>query len=74
MKIKKTKPAREKKGTKKHVTKKRKQLKNVTADDFFNQNFEDEMTDDTDKQGNRRRNKIVQTIFLFKFYSSLVQN
>ncbi|KOX74962.1 Nucleolar complex protein 2 like protein [Melipona quadrifasciata] len=49
MKIKKTKPARKKEGTKKHVTKKRKQLKNVTTDDFFSQKF-DEMNDDTNKQ------------------------
>lgn len=56
MKIQKTKPAKEKKVTKKHVTKKKKQLKNVTTDDFFNQKFGDEMNDDTHKQGNKRRN------------------
>ncbi|KAK1135281.1 hypothetical protein K0M31_008051 [Melipona bicolor] len=47
MKMKKTKPARKKEETKKHVTKKRKQLKNVTTDEFFSQKFEDEMNDDT---------------------------
>ncbi|XP_043527614.1 nucleolar complex protein 2 homolog isoform X2 [Frieseomelitta varia] len=50
MKIKKTKPAREKEETKKHVTKKKKQLKNVTTDDFFNQKFGDKMIDDTSEQ------------------------
>lgn len=50
MKMKTTKPARKKEETKKHVTKKRKQLKNVTTDEFFSQKFEDEMNDDTNKQ------------------------
>lgn len=62
MKIKKTKPAREKEGTKKRVTKKKKQLKNVTTDDFFNQKFGDEMNDDTNEQGNSAQKKELNGI------------
>lgn len=51
MKIKKGKTVIKK--TKKPVMKKKKQLKDVTTDEFFNQNFEDEInTIDNDNQGN----------------------
>ena len=73
MKIKKTKPAREKEGTKKRVTKKKKQLKNVTTDDFFNQKFGDEMNDDTNEQGNSAQKKElngINNIFIW-FWSKI---
>lgn len=50
MKIKKEKSVKGK--TKKHVTKKRKQLKDATIDDFFNQTFDDEINgNDNNEQG-----------------------
>lgn len=74
MEIKKEKSVKGK--TKKLVTKKRKQLKDATMDDFFNQTFEDEINgNDNNEQGtNEWKKQLNQVNSQQRFYIILVQN